>query len=588
MPTTISTHEDERGSFVFYLIGTAILTLPVTHMFYKMWTQGAYLFFDSLISFPFVPETASGLQPLVMLGSGLYLSWLVLFANDWRKRYQGYILMLGTIVTVVTLAALGVGIPNLDLTRPVNVGSFIIGLFIGVATESRPGADKLGGDLTAIDYRNRENTWAHWVTTERGRKNPAEFPIAYRGLVLFIIVVVMGGNVLNFIFNQNTVQVALHFITSLGLLYFLYSFLDINIMMIEAGSSPDSTINFEQKVDQPNVQFEVLGPQQSGKTYLALGFLLTLTRDDKYTIQSLLGRMPEIIEEHSNRVIGVTDGLIDWGIGNTLIDTAERVGIEFTKTDTDRGKVLDGTINMFDYPGEVLEDLSEELDQQRGQKMTDGGEQPPDSSTDQEDEDLGTLGDVVDQAQDADTEDTEKFGPDKVATQTESAEDKLESTSGGELAEREIVTRALIKNVGSAEKLIILIDSQRFVTEDGIIKNDPGMMLTEMTKISQSAGPDEVIPVATKADYLMEEYDDLDAGTLPTDEEYSEFRQHAEEMLDNGHPMVSTLIELADHPVFPVYYLTGTNEDEETKLKVEDGRIHPIGYEPLLNAIVGE
>jgi hypothetical protein len=586
-----------------------------------MWIRGAYRFFESQINLPL--GLMGDVQVLVMLGSGLYLAWLVLFANDWRKRYQGYILVFGSVLMVAILGFFGIGIPNANFSSPVNIAAFLFGLCIGIVSEARAGVQSLGGDLTQIDYSHPENSWAHWMTTEQGRNSPAEFPVAYRGLVLFIFTVVMGANVLNILFNQNLLQVLFHLGVSAGLLYFLYELLDINVMVLEEESTQStSAISFEDNEKEPSVQFEVLGPQQSGKTYLALGLHLTLTRDERYDVSVVEGRMPDIVEEHTKRLVGVRSGLIDWGIGNTMIDTAEKVEIEFTKTDTRRGKSLRATVNMFDYPGEVLEDLAQKVRQRKGQKMTDGGEpreggpngsepadqedrdnlktfdgvvdetqQPIADGGEGSDDDLGTLDDVVDetledmmdetQQLDTDAGEPKDFDNGSAANAGDDADPKTDVENV-----RKKVEKALITNVGDAEKLLVLLDSQRFQTGEDIVEDDPGMMLREMIEIVQGADPDEIIPVATKADYLLEEYDGLFPEEPPTTEQYGEFREYVHTRYNNGNPLASTLIELADYPVFPVYYLTGRDANGEYKLKVDDGNVHPVGFDHLLDAIV--
>ncbi|WP_415383040.1 hypothetical protein [Halosimplex sp. TS25] len=598
----------------------------MVHLFYTMWTKGAYRFVSEQIHLPLGTAGGSSVQVLAMLGSGLYLGWLVLFANDWRKRYQGYILLFGSALVTALLAVFGIGIPNIDFSSPVNIAAFVFGLSIGIASEARAGDQSLGGDLMRLDYSHPDNSWAHWMTNEQGRNSPAEFPVAYRGLVLFMFTVVVAANALNTLFNPNPLQVLFHLGTSVGLLYFLYQLLDVNVMVLEEKTTEStSAISFEEEEETPSVQFEVLGPQQSGKTYLALGLHLTVTRDDKYDVEAVEGRMPDIIEEHTNRLVGIRSGLTGWGIGNTMIDTAEKVKIRFTKTDTKRGKSLRATVNMFDYPGEVLKDLAQRVEQRKGQKMTDGGE-PRDETADGPDpleqeeqgnletlddvvdetkrseaaggkprdgDDLGTLDDVVDETLEDGIDETQRPGPEAGVPDDVDGRPAAEDADGDVGANTDLggnvrkkVENALITNVGDADKLLVLLDSQRFQTGEDIVEDDPGMMLREMTEIVQGADPDEIIPVATKADYLLEDYDGLLADEPPTTEQYVEFRDYVNDRYENGNPLADTLIELADYPVFPVYYLTGKDENGEYKLKVENGKVQPVGFEELLNAVV--
>ena len=676
---------------MFYLGVTILSGAAVAHLFFRMWASGAHQFLLNTLNIPLTAPGGESLQLALMILAGLFFSLLLLFANDWRKRYQGYILIAGTAVVLLVLNVFGIGLftENITLLNAVNIGGFIVGLIVGLMTELRENGQGAGGDITKIDFQHENSSWANWITTESGRQTPAEFPIAYKGLVALIVAVVSIANIFNVMYNQNIGEIAVHTIASLVLLYSLYSLLDINAEKSDKETS--------------EVQFEVLGPQQSGKTYLALGLNLSIKNNNAYEIEGFDGRMPDIVEEHSNRITGKVSGLIDWGIGNTMIDAAEKVIIEFKKTDKKRGKVLAATVNMYDYPGEVLEDLADEYNEKRGKKMTDGGESPNSNKDDGEQkeetgDDLGTIdqitgenntddesvnqntsesteADIQDHTRAVETrdknsikkedDDSEAENGDSISTTTDDTngesplgtlddipvddqpqdqsskgEKSENSESGIQMPEMEDeadpvwgdnkensgdsnhvadndgdvdtldgsadqsdesmqdsididpdeidkVKKALAQNVGAADKLVVLLDSQRFLTQDDIMKDDPGMMLKEMTQIVQGAGPDEIIPVATKADYFMQEYEDLSTGTLPTEEELEEFSKYVNEKFDN-HPMAGNLLELADYPVFPVYFLTGKGKSGEHKLRVKDGRIHPIGYGNLINVVTGE
>lgn len=732
MSATVTARDDKRN-FAYYLVGTLFFAGPVAHLFFSMWTSGAHAFLLNTVNIPFAQPGGQSLQAILMLAGGVFFSLLILFANDWRKRYQGFILISTTVLVLVLLDLLGIGLATerINLTSGLNIGVFFVGVAIGLMTELRR-SDDGGGDLLSIDFRHDDSGWAHWIVPERNRNRPAEFAAAYRYLVVAIVLVVLAANALNIVYNGSTVQILLHSGASVGLLYFIYSLLDINTMTLGGSAESES--------DPDETQFEVLGPQQSGKTYLALGINLTVRNNNQYQLEGLRGRMPDIVEEHADRVTGQREGLTDWGIGNTMIDAAEKVVLEFVRKNTKQGELLSATVNMYDYPGEVLEGLAKEYNQKRGKQMTDGGEPAEDdpeaadtetqSSADGDTEgSLGSIEDIIgdvefdepledespdDSADSVDPQTTEDSNdsdnsvdpqvtedddgdvandtaspetidldeidgavPDDESPRTDtspaanpldgqdydSASDQPtvgtdtdtvpgntdtddDSTSSdtdtttsptiGDSASptREITTgavkdtdsptaqdddtdesvgdssqtpqdssngvqtvsnispdeidkvkKALIKNVGTADKLLVLIDSQRFVTDGDIMADDPGMMLKEMTQIVQGAGPDEIIPVATKADHFIPEYDNLTSGTTPTSGEFEEFSEHVHQRL-SSHPMAGNLIELADYQVFPLFFLTGTDKNGEQKLRVKDGQIRPIGYDQLIDAVV--
>jgi hypothetical protein len=690
MSTEITARDDKRN-FVFYLVGTLFFAAPVAHLFFTVWTGGAQEFLLNTVDIPLARAGGESLQAVLMLAGGVFFSLLVLFANDWRKRYQGYILILTTLLVLVVLDLLGIGLATkgINVASGLNIATFLIGVSLGVLTELRRSADG-GGDLLSIDVRHEDSTWAHWIVEARNRSRPAEFEAAHRLLVVSIVLVVVAANLLNFGYNQSVLQVLVHAGASAGLLYFVYYLLNINTMILggdgEAEGEPDET------------QFEVLGPQQSGKTYLALGINMTVKNDEQYELEGLRGRMPDIVDDHARRITGQQSGLIDWGIGNTMIDAAERVEIEFLRKNTRQGELLSANVNMYDYPGEVLEGLAREYNDKRGRQMTDGGkpaeegadpdDEPAQSSTDGDSEEsLGSIEDIISDVDsdepdgeeiadavddsadpgppdesdgaadepasvetidladiDGTVTDADQSGPgvgpianpidsqdDDAGPQFSTATADAESTadpngatapsvgqvtdqdgqsadpadgssdsssqsaadpdagaqSAPNIASDEIdkVKQALIKNVGGADKLLVLIDSQRFLTEGDIIADDPGMMLKEMTQIVQGAGPDEIIPVATKADHFLSEYDGLTEGSTPTSGELEDFSEHVHQRLA-AHPMAGNLIGLADYQVFPLFFLTGTGKDGERKLRVKDGQIRPIGYNELIDAVV--
>jgi hypothetical protein len=668
MSTEITARDDKRN-FLFYLVGTLFFAAPVAHLFFTVWTGSAQDFLLNTVDIPLARAGGESLQAVLMLAGGVFFSLLVLFANDWRKRYQGYILILTTLLVLVVFDLLGIGLATkgINVASGLNIATFLIGVSIGVMTELRRSADG-GGDLLDIDFRHEDSTWAHWIVEARNRNRPAEFEAAHRLLVVSIVLVVVAANLLNFGYNQSLLQILVHLGASVGLLYFVYYLLNINTMILGgdegAEGEPDET------------QFEVLGPQQSGKTYLALGINMTVKNDEQYELKGLRGRMPDIVDDHAKRIMGQQSGLIGWGIGNTMIDAAERVEIEFLRKNTRQGELLSANVNMYDYPGEVLEGLAQEYNDKRGRQMTDGGK-PAEEGTDTDEEPAQSsrnggseesLGSIEDIISDVDTEEPaaeenaegadesadpgppeehvgasdepagvetvdlsdidgsvpdadkseQRLGPEanpidaqeedgepQFSTgttdgqSTETAEGSTDSSSqdasdpdpgaqsAQNIASDEIdkVKQALIKNVGSADKLLVLIDSQRYLTEGDIIADDPGMMLKEMTQIVQGAGPEEIIPVATKADHFLSEYEGLTAGSTPTSGELENFREHVHQRLA-AHPMAGNLIELADYPVFPLFFLTGTGKDGERKLRVTDGQIRPIGYNELIDAVV--
>lgn len=186
-----------------------------------------------------------GLSPVValqvvgMFGLGLYLALVALFLFDVKKRVQGMLLLLGTVLALGVLSAMGVYLPNIDYTAPVNIAAAIVGVGIGLLVEAQ--------ELAAIDV---DESTARRPSLPNG--DLPEFRNAART-----------------IFGLLTVAIALSLLQA-GMAAV------INVVDVVAGGL-FVVLLFGFIQYESEGRYMTLGPERSGKSMLMLGLCLELT-----------------------------------------------------------------------------------------------------------------------------------------------------------------------------------------------------------------------------------------------------------------------------------------------------------------------
>lgn len=148
--------------------------------------------------------------------------------------------------------------------------------------------------------------------------------------------------------------------------------------------------------------------------------------------------------------------------------------------------------------------------------------------------------------------------------------------SGEADAPSEEITQ-IAQGVSEATTLIMLIDSERFL-------NNEGLGLAEYFEILKSAEDNNVILVATKtdifADMFWEEYE------LSPQEDFDAFRDFVEDQLTQSEQFASLLRQTPTSEVHPVYYETEFNESgERVPYRDEDGSAVTVGFKELLEKL---
>jgi hypothetical protein len=314
-------------------------TLAVMYMLYTVWYEGPYAYLDGITTLlPLIPNGEAGIEAIAMFGFGLYAAWLTLFANSYWKRFQGAILTLLTVLAIAALALLGVGLPNIDL-RVTNLLAVLSGLSIGILSEGI-GLFGLPGHLIYLDIPLLSGTESNSSlgdlrVEKNGSSEHAEFPIATMGIVGLIVLLVIAGAILRLLlFGISEPLFTVAFLASSSI--FVYQFWDF----MSFGGSPIKTN-----------QVEVVGPKQSGKSYFALATWITANNDAGFDYKGDEG-IGDLIEDYQDAIENKESGdTVPWNIRGNRRGQVRDITVTFWTDDLDPSEV---SLNMFDYPGELL------------------------------------------------------------------------------------------------------------------------------------------------------------------------------------------------------------------------------------------
>jgi len=564
----------DRRRFYIYLLGVLVAAGPVGHMFFSIWDLGVSNLVMAVTLLPLIPDGVPGVEAIVIFGFFVYASWLFLFVNDHRKRYQGVIILSGTGAILGVLWFLGIGIPNIK-PRPPNGVAAIAGFTIGLTVELFQTED-LEGQLLEVDW---EQSSIGYVVDDEGI--PIEFPVASRALVMFARGLVIAGFVIyallafpGFAPLVELTQEAIDYIGIVGG-YGLFSALFLvaldRFVQFNIGETPES------------VQFEVLGPIQSGKSYFALGLYLTAldANNSEYRISGTpSGGMQDLLNEYQDQTD--SDAELDWNIANTPRNETKDRSFEFVAEW--RRFPAEYRMSMTDHGGEILADVSETIkhktEESSPETMADGGTSPEDEDDDvadnQEsnkdfemrieemtdenplpidsdaDDDRGSEAaeeesptpedenddeDETDKYKDTaekyrdsvnegtDTDSSSDSSPD-IGSETDSAggldASKSDSTDGSDVKssrsdQEDESTRAkaikkVVKSIEEADRLIFLFDMERSIGKDPTgTGSNLSMQVRDYLDIVGATDKDDYIFIASKADYVIDQWRDAES-----------------------------------------------------------------------------
>ncbi|WP_058366142.1 hypothetical protein [Haloparvum sedimenti] len=680
----------ERRDFAWYLGGILLTTPVLAHLFYNMWLGGGYLLARYLTIVPFVPDGVTGVEALLSFGFGVYLGLLALYSNDYRKRYQGLLLLSGLVVLVggLTIGGLGLGV------TPLNAAALAAGVLLGVVVEAaRSDALGLEGELRLVNFEK-----SSVGNAVRDDDEAAQFRVASLALVAVTVLAVVVGNGLYLVVSPPGLETysfsAAYVVASLVFFYFLHGFITLDPTGESEGADPNTT------------SFEVMGPKQSGKTYFALAlFLEVLNNEDKYDLEGRSKGIRSLVNEYNN-----AGEDLRWDIANTLPDEAVPLRFEFIARSRLNPSRIE--VNMLDHPGEILPDVSENLSGER--TVTDGGSPDEDEEesdevtvplpenatgdddeiqankvldrrfsrdeTDADEEGPGTEGETDAEADetardegdrsasddgatsdvdtveadasatngdaeattvedtgssvDADTStvdsDTSTVDPDASTVDPDEEPDaSAEEPSGdaseaastaadaegdesedGEADEAEAtdedagptasvnrepvsaqdkVIKRVENNVKESDKLVFLLDSERFHGHVPPGASSANMHVEDFSDIVENVDIDDVVLVASKADFFIEEWQEEkghQARPESSAKRFESFREYVAEQL-LGDLQVKGLARMVNaSTIHPVYFITEERDGELQPKPDKQGNIQPVGVENVLESII--
>lgn len=260
----------------------------------------------------------SGVAALELVGSfgiGVYAALLVLFVIDVKKRVQGSLLVIGSVLVLAVLTASGVFLPNVEYTAPLNVFGLVLGFASGLLVE----ADQLRAlDWSASTFRR--------PTLQTG--DVPEFRHAVTVLFGLVSVVVVGS-------LANAV------VTGVVLVY------DV----VAAGAFLFVSYRFVRYDSE--TRYVTLGPARAGKSMLTLGLCLELLQSD--------GPHPdpnEYLQSGLERVSNLQPGDERWPIPSTPPDELQVSSFEVIV-----GYYFPRRLELtaLDYAGQHLQHVAELL-----------------------------------------------------------------------------------------------------------------------------------------------------------------------------------------------------------------------------------
>ncbi|MEF8814217.1 MAG: hypothetical protein V5A55_10430 [Halovenus sp.] len=629
----------EQRDFVFNTVVVVVLSAVMGVILNNAWAT-IYRPVKGVLSALVAPIpglAGGGVQFLAVFGLTLYLTWTVIFGHDVRKRYQGAILLAGSIIVLVVLAFLGTFLPNIEM-RLSNVAALFLGIFVGIVSESikTPVHEETG----RLRYFSRENSSLGAIRTTDGEL--AEFPAAMYGLFILLMMLILGG-VVGVLVGGAPVLLKLGSVVLAGLYArFLLNFL-----------------NFEADLSVQSASIEILGPTGSGKTLFLIGLYQTLLDMDEETDVEAAVKPKHRMSALMNSLANWDPDEDGWPVTSTPADELRSYGFEFTI-----GRIAPKRIevSLTDHSGRHIRDLPDVSVDADGSTDTDvatdgGSPSEPDEDDDEDESRLSWMSSGTDSVSDtvedessdgsADESSDSSLG-DRVKEGLGAAADTVSSSTGdgatetdygstgGDVStgmdetdwspdevavsgtEQEVsnaseAQRTLKKRLQDTSTLIFLIDCDRIMnpaefssddhaddSQESVVgeteKDDADLAIEEMEEIVSDVGPDDVILVASKADYLIDRFKEAQPHDYAPHEpgaDYAEFTEFVTEGFAESRNFQRLMNTTGAGTIHPVYFETEERNGRvlpkvaENDILPEAGGndLRPVGFHLVIREI---
>lgn len=316
----------EKLRLVAYFLVIGVLAWPMALMLGRAW-KGAYVpqgLADALNTY-----LSLSLEQLSVAGLGFFLGLLVLLTLDPKKRWQGILLWIGTVVSLIGLKSMGLFLPNVDIVGSAVwlVGGLVLGVFVG-------GGRRL----------------ARFQTSE-----PLEFRRAASSIFYLLAVLIAVGFVEAHVNYPDIIYVGKESARLRNLSGFSVSIIQQSLV-IDLVVSSGFVVTLGKFMEYDAEQdFFVLGPPASGKSLFLIGAYL------------------EALEEHadsdtntpmnpSNDLLGMVEQL-DMDTSDWIVEATEAGQVKELSFRYVHGTIFPKNIQVtsLDYAGEYLDRLPDAL-----------------------------------------------------------------------------------------------------------------------------------------------------------------------------------------------------------------------------------
>lgn len=273
-----------------------------------------------------------GFESFAVVCFGGFLGILVLITLDEKKRWQGILLWIGTVVAVIALSSIGLLIPNLDLLT--NIPFLLAGVGLGMLAGGGRQLGDILGTGGGVEFR-RASVIFLYLTSALVILGLLEYHVVYPNLLE-----VSGGLIVLNIPTQPSVS-----IETAGLLENALT----GVVFL-------ATLNRFVQYDA-ETQFFVLGPPNSGKSLFLVGAYLSALEmmHDRHE-----GTSPEATSDLMDLVgdLDTADPDAGWSISSTGQDETRNLEFRYVN-----GRVfpMNVQVSSLDYAGEFLRDLPDAL-----------------------------------------------------------------------------------------------------------------------------------------------------------------------------------------------------------------------------------
>ena len=575
---------------------------------------------ELLLLTPGVPAMAA----MAAFGLALFITVLVIFSMDVRKRFQGVLLSVGTVLVILQLAAANILVPSINPFDRLAAGGIILGVGLGLALE-----------------------WEKITTVDLGRSSIGHACAS-------------NGHAISF---RRATRMVFGLVTAVIVWGLAQSYIAGLLQFFDPVASGAFVLMLSRFVEYDATHsFQVLGPKQAGKSMFLLGLYQQRRRaieaggiqtapNPSPGMRSLLSRLsgydPAIdgwptaanpVGERglrriwfsftANRMFPVelTLTAIDHG-GEHLRDIAERLRPETLVTDGGEEDAGDSGVSSFDLRDRLRSLQSDDDDdgeEGAGSSMeVDGVAEGEDQAAGETD---GTPADDGDESTTSRTAALRALGRSPTRSSARSDEepaaepsDKADVSSNGESATGSLTSRLrssigdsgdddgaapetppvaedativtmdqFFTEVTTADTLIMLIDCERIIaTEDGTAFNDTDLHIEEFDTIVQSTDGPEVILVATKADFLFSDFDyggyNYDLSDDPA--AMREFREYITDTLRRDDSISYLIADAGVDAIYPVFFVTTEVDGQRLPELDKNGRPIGVGFDEVLSLL---